>query len=521
MKSMIPRGGHLLSPGCSVPHKRPPSTRSEGRPAVETEQPPAGKDGPDLNEGRSVPEMRRQLKVAYLTGIYPRATDTFIQREVAALRRLGHTVDTFSIRRPSEEHLVGEEQRAERKATLYVLQEGALRIARANVVGALTSPLRYLRALGLAIRTRSPGAKALLYQGFYLAEASFLAREMRRRGVEHIHLHFADASCTVGMLAAELAGCTFSFTIHGPSIYFAPRRWSLDVKAKRALFVSCISDFCRSQLMIFSAREDWHKFHIIHCGITPSLFAQREHVGVGTNILWVGRLADVKGLPILFDALASMEQRNIRVSLVGDGPDREALERQVNEQGLGDVVEFLGFRSQAEVRERMSRADVFVLPSFAEGVPVVLMEAMAAGVPVVATRIAGISELVEDGLSGFTVPPGNADQLRHAIERLLGDSDLRRRFGERGRNKVATSFNVDTEGRRLASILTERLEHHRGGAESEPGAKRMESVGAQVAAECSPSQPPAREAPSAGQDQATAHSANRANETHPENATAR
>lgn len=386
-------------------------------------------------------------KLAYLTGEYPRASDTFIQREVAALRTLGHAVLTCSIRTTGAEHLVGPEQRAEHAGTFKVLDacKSPLRLLRAHARW-IARPGRYMRALRLAWQTAPKGIKGRLYNLIYFAEAGVLADELARQGVQHLHNHIAKASCTVAMLASELSGIPYSFTIHGPDIFFEPHHWRIDEKAARARFVACISDFCRSQLMSFADQAHWGRFHVIHCGVDPSRYTASRHAG--QDLLFVGRLAAVKGVPVLLDALRSLPE-GWHLTIIGDGPDRAALEAQA----AGLPVEFVGYKSQAEVAQALSRTDLFVLPSFAEGVPVVLMEAMASGVPVVTTRIAGVPELVEDGVHGALVPPGDADALRAAIAQALSDPDARCAMGKAARARVATDFNITTEAARLSALF--------------------------------------------------------------------
>jgi glycosyltransferase involved in cell wall biosynthesis len=263
--------------------------------------------------------------------------------------------------------------------------------------------------------------------------------------VDHLHNHIAKASCTVAMLASELSGIPYSFTIHGPDIFFEPNHWRIDEKAARASFVACISDFCRSQLMCFAGQEHWDRFHIIHCGVDPSRYSLSDHTG--QELLFVGRLAAVKGLPVLLEALRDLSE-GWHLTVIGDGPDRAALERQA--QGMN--VDFVGYKSQAEVAEALSRTDVFVLPSFAEGVPVVLMEAMASGVPVVTTQIAGVPELVRDD-AGRLVPPGDAAALAGALQGTLSDAEHRKAMGQQGRMIVDTNFNIGAEATRLSALF--------------------------------------------------------------------
>ena len=394
------------------------------------------------------------MKIAYLTGEYPRATDTFIQREVAALRDLGLEVLTCSIRRTGDEHLVGEEQKHEATRTFHVLPavSNPLKMVQAELA-MLPRLGRYFRALALAWRTAPKGIKGRLYNMIYFTEALVLAHHLRKNGVQHLHNHIAKSSCTVAMLASELSGIPYSFTLHGPDIFYAPDHWRLDEKIARARFVACISEFCRSQAMFFSGQAHWDKLKIIHCGVEPDRYTSGARDG--SKLMFVGRLAAVKGVPVLLEALA--EARVIRpdltLTLVGDGPDRARLEAEAQSRGLREAVRFVGYKSQAEVAKLLASHDALVLPSFAEGVPVVLMEAMAARIPAIATAVGGVSELVRDGETGCLVPPGDAAVLCDAILLLMNDSALRQRMGDAGRAKVEAGFTATTEAARLAHLF--------------------------------------------------------------------
>ena len=393
--------------------------------------------------------------IAYLTGEYPRATDTFIQREVAGLRALGFDVQTCSVRRTGKEHIVGPEQESEQARTFHVLETTAHPIKSLKAhARALKAPARYLRALRLAWDTAPKGVRGRAYNLIYFAEAVALADHLKAKGVRHVHNHIAKSSCTLTMLTNAVSDIPFSFTMHGPDIFFAPEHWRLDEKIARAAFVSCISDFCRSQGMFFSERDHWDKLHIVHCGIDPDRY---ETLGErkGNRLLFIGRLAAVKGVPVLLRALkkAREPRPDLHLTLIGDGPERRDLEAEAAALGLADAITFAGYCSQSEVADALRETDCLVLPSFAEGVPVVLMEAMAARVPVVATLVGGVSELVKDGESGRLVPPGNPDIFAEAILQVLADEDTRRRMGEAGRKKVVEEFDIREEAKRLGVLI--------------------------------------------------------------------
>lgn len=394
--------------------------------------------------------------IAYLTGEYPRATDTFIQREVAALRALGVDVLTCSIRRTDAVHDVGEEQRRERAKTFYVLT-AALRPWNfvLSHLNALRLPRRWFSALSLARKTCAPGTRATIRQIFYFTEAAVLTRELQKRGVGHLHCHSADSSGSVAMLAGEMSGIPFSITMHGPGIFFEPMRWRIDEKIARARFIACISHFCRSQAMLFSNQVHWHKLRLVHCGVIPENYDGGSRNIDGKQVLFVGRLDAVKGVPLLLQAFAHARIRHpdARLTLVGDGPARPALEAQAAQLGVDDAVTFTGYRAEAEVAGMLAQSNVLVLPSFAEGVPVVLMEAMASHLPVIASQVGGVPELVQDGVSGFVIPAGDLSTLISRLDMLLSDPELCRRMGVAGRKKVEKEYDVVREAAWLLSLL--------------------------------------------------------------------
>ncbi|MDJ0730127.1 MAG: glycosyltransferase [Crocosphaera sp.] len=399
------------------------------------------------------------MRIAYLTGEYPRATDTFIQREVAILRKQGIEVDTFSIRRTGDEHIVGPEQKFERENTYYVLPPNPWNLLISQLILLLRTPHLYLKGLMVAWQTKQPGIKGTLYQLFYFLEAGIVARQMKRRNIEHLHNHFANPSGNVTLIASMLGGFSCSFSLHGPAIFFEPKLWHLDRKIKEALFISCISYYCRSQAMVFAPMEYWDKMHVIHCGIEPDLFNKVSHQGQATQLLYVGRLAFVKGLPILLESLAQLQPNypDLCLTVIGDGPEKEYLQQMVRELNLENQVKFVGYQSQESVRNYLQQTEIFVLSSFAEGLPVVLMEAMAAGVPVITTQIAGVSELVDNGINGYLVPPGNVAALTEKIEKLIVFPELRTQFSLKGRKKVAQEFNINDEVKRLSLVIRNSL----------------------------------------------------------------
>lgn len=395
-------------------------------------------------------------RLAYLTSLYPAASHTFILREVAGLRALGLTVDTCAIRRPGAEHLIGAPERAAEASTFYVVEAGRRPATLLGAIGAaLGRPGALLKTLGLAWRTAPPGLRGGLKQAAYLAEAMVLSRHLRALGTTHLHNHFADMSANVAMLTSALSGIPFSYTLHGPAELYEPRSWALAEKTRRARFVACISHFARSQAMYFADPSDWDRLHIIHCGVQPALYAPDADrpAGEGVEIAFVGRLTAIKGVRVLLRALRAARARDprLRLTIIGDGDDRAALQAMAAD--MGDAVRFTGYLGQSEIAAALKRADMLVLPSFAEGLPVVLMEALAAECPVIASRVAGVAELVEDGTSGFLVHAGDVESLTERMLTLAADPDLRRRMGRAGRIRVQEDFDAGTEAARLASLF--------------------------------------------------------------------
>ncbi|HYI38575.1 MAG TPA: glycosyltransferase family 4 protein [Thermoleophilaceae bacterium] len=402
------------------------------------------------------------MRIAYLGFSYPALSQTFVVREVQGLRAQGFEVETWGIRAAEPEVLRTEEYRAEAAATraLRPVRPGAL--ARAHLRALRTAPRAYAATLVRAVRDRPPGARALGLALASFAVAIGMWADLERSGTRHLHVHFAGSPTHVAALVTAFGGpeWSWSVSVHGPVEFTDLTASRLPERLRQALFVTAISDFARSQLLALLPEDQWHKVRVVRCGIEPAAFAP-EHdtapAGGPVRILYVGRLVSLKGQPVLLDAMARLAEAGVEAELilVGDGPERDALERRAARLGLDGRVAFAGPLGQDEVREHYARADVFCLPSFAEGVPVVLMEAMAAGLPVVTTRIAGVPELVEDGVEGLLTLPGRADDLEAALTRLAADPQLRAEMGRRGRAKVDSRHDIATTAAELAELHLE------------------------------------------------------------------
>ena len=391
--------------------------------------------------------------VAYLVSQYPLISHTFVEREIEGLRTLGTEVHTFSVRAPGA--LLSQAMIAEAERTV-VLQSSLGDIARANARELRTHPAASLQSLASASGVGEARARSRLWQVLYAAEAMRLYDELNRLGVRHIHAHFANNGADIARATVAHArrvdpngGWRWTFTMHGPTEFEAVERFDLAGKVASADGVACISDFTRSQLMRLSSPKDWDKLEVVHMSVDTDRFVPpaggRPQEGP-LRILDVGRLVPEKGAPVLLGAVTQLTERGIDVELrlVGGGDLEAGLSAEIAERGLADRVVLVGPVGQDEILAQYHWADVFCLPSFAEGLPVVLMEAMATELPVVTTPINGIPELVKDGCNGLLVAPGRSDLLADALAALAADPERRRRLGQQARGDVVAGFALGT-----------------------------------------------------------------------------
>jgi glycosyltransferase involved in cell wall biosynthesis len=395
------------------------------------------------------------MRVAYLVSQYPATSHTFIRREVSALRAAGQSVDTFSIRPPAKAELIAEEDRREAQDTFTLLARPLSDFASAHLRGLFTSPVAYGKTLALALRHRPPGFKSAILAIAHFGESILLAAELKRRRIDHLHNHFANSGATVGFLASRHANIPWSLTIHGISEFDYPAGLTLPQKVSAARFVACVSFFGRAQAMRLVDPALWPRLHIVRCGIEPERLPPASAKSDDkVRLIFVGRLSPEKGIAGLFEALASTTSRaDIHLTLVGDGPLRADLEEMVTRLELSAQVTFLGRLPEQQTLVEIANKDVLVLPSFMEGLPIVLMEALALGLPVIASRVAGIPDLVRDGETGLLFDPSNWTSLADAIDRLARDPALRRRLGENGPRRVAEEFSVRASAARITDLL--------------------------------------------------------------------
>jgi colanic acid/amylovoran biosynthesis glycosyltransferase len=410
------------------------------------------------------------MKIAVLVNQYPCVSHTFGRREIAALEALGVEVERFTIRPTDPQALSDADDRAEGLRTHALLDGGAASLARATLGACLSRPRKFAEAVQLAARLGLRSERGLLRNLAYLGEACVLLREAEARGVDHVHAHFGTNSAAVAMLTRVLGGPSYSFTAHGPEEFDAPRALSLRDKIARAAFVVGVSQFGRSQLLRHTPEASWPRIHEVRCGLDAAFLTRpRSSVPDVPDLVCVGRLCEQKGQLVLIDALAALRERGIeaRVKLVGDGPMRAAITRRVAELGLEGAVTITGWASSEAVLRAIEAARALVLPSFAEGLPVVIMEAMARGRPVVSTFVAGIPELV-DAEVGELVPAGSVDALASALARILSTSAHKLTdMGRRGSHRVARRHDASASAEALRALIV-RARH--AGPRSEDGA---------------------------------------------------
>jgi colanic acid/amylovoran biosynthesis glycosyltransferase len=386
------------------------------------------------------------MKIGYLVSQYPAPSHTFIRREVEALRRRGLTIETFSVREPAASSRLSAADREEHARTYYILPGRRGAVLRAHGWALLQRPGRYLSTLMEALRHRVPGVRQLLWSLFYFVEGIVLAHELSRRGVGHLHNHFANAGANVGMLASHFLQLGWSVTLHGISEFDYPAGLLLARKLAQARFAACVSWFGMAQAMRVAAPGDWDKLFVARCGIDSRALPPRAPAGPGpARVVCVGRLSPEKGHLGLLQAFAQVIKRGqaAELRLIGDGPERANIEAAIVAHGLEERCVLLGQQPEDETLAEVAAADLVVSASFMEGLPVVLMEALGLGVAVVAPRVAGIPELVEDGTSGLLFAPADWAGLAACLERALGDRALRERLGRAGQQRVRAEFDAD------------------------------------------------------------------------------
>ncbi len=415
-------------------------------------------------------------RVAYIMSRFPKITETFILFELLAVEKQGVHVDVFPLLRERQDVVHPEAVPVVDRAHFHPFV--SLSILWANVVFLFTQPWTYVRTIAEVLFGTVRSVNFFVGALGILPKSVRFAYEMRRLGVTHVHAHFATHPAVAALVIHRLTGIPFSFTAHGSDLHVD--RCMLGRKVEAAAFAVTISEFNKNVILDECGETSRDKIRVVHCGVDPSVFTPREHAPTAQDgaastvrLLCVASYEEVKGHRYLIEACALLRDRgvNFRLDLIGDGPCRADVEQRLRDARLSDRVHMHGAQPRDAVLGMMAAADIMCLPSVPtaqgkrEGIPVVLMEAMACAVPVVSSQLSGIPELVQDEVSGLLVPPRDAAGLADALERLAGDPETRARMGQAGRTFIELHFNLHANAARLARLFA-------GGDDTPPDATR-------------------------------------------------
>jgi colanic acid/amylovoran biosynthesis glycosyltransferase len=401
------------------------------------------------------------MRVAYLTNAYPSVSHTFIRRELVELEQQVGDVARFSIRGSPYEIVDPDDAREDGK-TFKVLKQPVARWVQAAVEG-LRHPVRTIAGLRKAVELGRRSHRGLPLHGVYFAEALVLLEELRRRGIEHVHVHFGTNPTAVAAIVHAMGGPGYSFTVHGPDELDAPEFHKLGPKIQDSEFVIAITDFCAGQLRRWVGHEHWDKIRVVHCTVGDEFFANARPIDPASKqLVAVGRLSAQKGQLLLVEAFADAVDQGLDATLVlaGDGDLRGKIEAVAQERGIVDRLRITGWISGEQVRDEILASRAMVLPSFAEGLPMVIMEAFALRRPVLTTYIAGIPELVVDGENGFLIPSGSRPRITEALHRVMKTpvAELDE-MGRKGQEAVRKQHYTPVETAKLAEHIRDALRH--------------------------------------------------------------
>jgi len=401
------------------------------------------------------------ITVGYLVNQYPKVSHSFIRREIQCLESMGLKIHRFSIR-SCESELVDEQDRVELDKTRIILKAGLLNVLVSLLFVVVTKATRLVSAMQLLLQLSSHSDRSVLYHLAYFAEACVLLRWCKENQISHVHAHFGTNSTTVALLSHRLGGPTYSFTVHGPEEFDKVYLLSLKQKIESAAFVVAISDFGRSQLYRWCNHTHWKKINVVRCGLDDQfLDCEPSPIQAKPHLVCIGRLCEQKGQILLVEACHQLAKRgrDFKLTLVGDGEERSTVENLIENYGLSNQIEITGWATAEQVKQQIQASRVMVLPSFAEGLPVVIMEALALHRPVISTYVAGIPELVTPEKCGWLIPSGSIDALTLAIESAL-DTPVEELtiMGQAGAEAVATYHCATIEASKLAELFRMQIQ---------------------------------------------------------------
>jgi glycosyltransferase involved in cell wall biosynthesis len=401
------------------------------------------------------------MKILYLVNQYPKVSHTFIRREILSLEEQG--VDVIRVAMRSDDPMgMSEVDKSEFSKTHYVLQQRKIDLVKHVLNAVLSNPQRFLKALKVMFRMYLASKQSLLIHLIYLVESCNVAEVCGTKKVDHIHAHFGTNPAEVAMYTSIITGVPYSFTVHGPEEFDKPLTLNLNQKIKYASKVIAITNYCKSQLFRWADYKDWHKVKIIHCGLESDFFNRASLTKIRANdtfqFLCIGRLCEQKGQLLLLQAFNNFIKsgNNAYLTLAGDGEMRGDVEQFITTNHLQNHVKITGWVDSNQIKHMLSKSDAMLLPSFAEGLPVAIMEAMATGVPVISTSIAGIPELLKHNETGFLVCPGSSEALETALNAFVDmNNETLNQIKIAAFEAVTKDHNVTTEAAKLAKCVAE------------------------------------------------------------------
>lgn len=393
------------------------------------------------------------MKIAYLVNQYPKVSHSFIRREIMGIERHGVEVTRVTIR--TIDDIVDEKDKIEQAKTICILDQNIAHIFWAFLKTFFINPVRFIKTFILAIHYGRVNERGVVKHIIYFVEACLFKDICRKKNIGHVHAHFGTNTTTVVLLAKYLGGSEYSFTVHGPEEFDSPRYLHMRDKINNARFVCAISSFGRSQLMRWCHPDQWHKIHIIHCAVEENYLYQEDTSFEDNKLVCVGRLAPQKAQVLIMEAVKQLKQEgvNIKLVLAGDGDLRDIIESYIESMELCDCVKITGWLSSEQVKEELQSSRALLLPSFAEGLPVVIMEALALKRPVVTTYVAGIPELV-DSECGVLIPAGSVEYIKKGIREILSKTPEEiKKMGEEGNRRVKEQHHPLIESRKLLDLI--------------------------------------------------------------------
>ena len=403
------------------------------------------------------------MRIAYLVNCYPAVSHSFIRREIAAIEDAGGTILRFSVRPANLAALPDSKDLLEYDKTTVILSRPWLQLILSMLVKIVSSPLQFYQALQIAFTHSSLRFNDVIRRIAYLAEATWLANQLKHEQIAHLHTHFGTNSAMVARLSKKLGGPPYSFTVHGPDEFDKIEEMDLKGKIADAAFCVAISSYGRGQLMRWSQYSDWGKIEVVRCGVDEVFIKgdQLKQISNHPDFCSVARLSGQKGIPLLIKAAVQLKKEGylFKIELIGDGEMRSEIEDIIQQNDVQDSIIVKGWASSHEIVRSVLNSRAMVLPSFAEGLPVVIMEALALERPVIVTDIAGIPELV-DNRCGWLIPSGSVDALVGAMKSALQSSpqDLNR-MGVVGRSRVLEFHDSQRNGAQLFKLILNYIDN--------------------------------------------------------------